>query len=172
MKEFLSGLLPRLLPEDITYHLIPHNGKSDLEKSIPRKLRGWREPGVRFVIVRDKDAEDCHLLKRRLVEMCENAGRADTLVRIACYELESWYLADLAAVDSAFGTSVARHQEKRLYRSPDTTASPSRELKSLVPAFQKVGGARKLGVLVDLENARSGSFSCFVNGVLRLVSPT
>lgn len=39
MKVFLEGLLPRVLPEHIGVQLIPHEGKSDLEKSIPRKLR-------------------------------------------------------------------------------------------------------------------------------------
>jgi len=52
MKEFLRGLLPRILPAGCEFQLIPHEGKSDLEKSIPRKLRAWLEPEVRFVVVR------------------------------------------------------------------------------------------------------------------------
>jgi len=41
MKTFLEALLPRLFP-DLAFFCIAHEGKSDLEKSIPRKLKGWR----------------------------------------------------------------------------------------------------------------------------------
>ena len=58
MKTLLEGLLPRLMP-DKSFICIPHEGKQDLEKSIPRKLRAWHEPGARFVVVRDNDGGDC-----------------------------------------------------------------------------------------------------------------
>lgn len=45
MKELLEGLLPRLFP-GLPFLCIPHEGKRDLERSIPRKLRAWREPGA------------------------------------------------------------------------------------------------------------------------------
>lgn len=54
MKILLDGLLPRLLPE-VSFLCIPHEGKQDLEKSIPRKIRAWREPGICFVVMRDND---------------------------------------------------------------------------------------------------------------------
>lgn len=54
MKVLLEGLLPRLFP-DLAFLCVPHDGKGDLEKSLPKKLRAWREPGVRFVVVRDND---------------------------------------------------------------------------------------------------------------------
>ena len=50
MKELLDGLLPRLFP-GLNFLCVPHEGKQDLERSIPRKLRAWRVPGDRFVIV-------------------------------------------------------------------------------------------------------------------------
>lgn len=59
MKYFLEGLLPRILPEGVDFQLIPHQGKRDLQKTIPKKLRGWNEPGdVRFVILHDQDNKD------------------------------------------------------------------------------------------------------------------
>lgn len=169
MKELLAGLLPRVLPEHVTFELIPHNGKSDLDRSIPRKLRGWLKPKTRFVIVRDQDSADCTELKKRLVRLCQEAGRPDTLVRIVCREAESWYLADLQAVDSAWGTSHSGKQMKRMFRAPDHVGSPSRELKRLVPEFEKVSGARTLGPLLDLENDRSTSFRHFIEGIRRTV---
>ena len=55
MKVLLDGLLPRLFP-DVAFLCVPHEGKQDLEKSLPRKLRAWREPGVRFVVLRTMTA--------------------------------------------------------------------------------------------------------------------
>jgi hypothetical protein len=168
MRAFLEGLLPRILPAGVHSLLITHEGKRDLELSIPRKLRAWRDPTARFVVVRDQDRADCRDVKRRLAALCAEAGRPDALIRIACRELESWYLADLAAVDHAYGTQLTGLQNKRKYRTPDTVQTPSRELKALVPSFSKVSGARLLGPLVDTTNARSPSFQHLIAGVRRL----
>jgi len=119
MKVLLDLLLPRLVPS-LQFLCLPHAGKSDLEKSLVTKLRGWREPGVRFVVVRDNDGGDCLTLKEKLAELCRSAGRPDTLVRIACQELEAWYFGDLAAVGEAFGRpGVVGLAGKARYRDPD-----------------------------------------------------
>lgn len=101
MEEMLRGFLPQMFPEwqeSVHWLCIPHDVKSDLEKSIPRKLRAWGEPGVRFLVLRDKDSADCHDVKTRLQALCEEGGRPDTLIRIPCHELEAWFLGDLRAV--------------------------------------------------------------------------
>ncbi len=113
MKALLQGLLPRLLPEGTPFLLIAHEGKTDLEKSVPIKLRAWQRPEDRFVIVRDQDSADCVEVKERLKKVCRTAGRPEALVRIACRELESWYLADLAALDRAYGTGLASRQRRQ-----------------------------------------------------------
>jgi hypothetical protein len=74
MKVLLEEMIPRVFP-GIGYLCVPHEGKQDLEKSVPRKLRAWREPGVRFVVVRDNDGSDCRALKARLVDLCRGVGR-------------------------------------------------------------------------------------------------
>ncbi len=45
MKVFLDGLLPRFFPE-LSFLCVPHQGKQDLEKSVPRKLKVWNEPAL------------------------------------------------------------------------------------------------------------------------------
>ena len=141
-KEALNGLLPRVLA-NMRWLLIPHEGKQDLMKSIPRKLRAWQVPGDRFVVVRDQDSADCVEVKNRLVAICKAAGRPDALVRVACRELESWFLGDLAAVEKATDTkNLASLQMKPKYRDPDKLGYPSSELKRLVPSYQKRSGAR------------------------------
>ena len=47
MRVLLDGLLSRLFP-GLLFQCVPHEGKHDLERSIPRKLRAWGEPGVRL----------------------------------------------------------------------------------------------------------------------------
>lgn len=170
MKVFLEGLLPRVLPEDVHFILISHEGKSDLEKSIPRKLKAWRDKNARFVIVRDQDSDDCKTLKAHLLDLCAPAKHASVLVRIVCRELESWYLADLQALDAAYGTALAPQQSKRRFRDPDQLTSPSRELERLVPGFGKVSGGRLLGPRVNVSNRRSPSFATFMEGVRRVSS--
>lgn len=126
MKVLLEGLLPRWFP-GLDFLCVPHEGKQDLEKSIPRKLQAWREPGVRFVVLRDNDGADCRALKDRLVELCRAAGRKDTLVRLACQELEAWYLGDPLALADAFGDPALEQLGlKARFRDPDTVAQPSR----------------------------------------------
>ena len=45
MEECLKNLLPQILPDDIPVPIIiPHEGKKDLEKSIPRKLSPTSAP--------------------------------------------------------------------------------------------------------------------------------
>ena len=80
MAVLLEGLLPRLYPE-LTFRCISHDGKNDLGKSIPRKLRAWREPGAKFAIVRDNDGGDCRRLKSSLYSLCQAGRRDDSLIR-------------------------------------------------------------------------------------------
>ena len=78
--EVLKVLVPNIVPNHVACRFVPHDGKSDLKKSIPRKLRAWRTPGVRFVVVRDKDHGDCHAVKDKLLELCQEGRRTDTLI--------------------------------------------------------------------------------------------
>ena len=103
------------------------------------------------------------------MKLCADAGKPDTLVRIVCRELESWYLADLQAVDKVFGTQLAKQQEKAKFRTPDDISVPSAEVFKIVPGFGKVSAARALGVLLDIENHRSVSFAAFIKGINKLV---
>lgn len=167
MKVLLEGLLPRILP-GVPFLCIHHNGKQDLEQSVPRKLRAWREPGVRFVVVRDNDGADCRDLKSRLVELCATNGRPDTLVRIACQELESWYFGDTGALADAYeNPALSSLAAKARYRVPDDVVQPSRELGRLIDAFQKVSGARAMSTRLTESNT-SRSFQVFLEGCRRI----
>lgn len=170
MREVLQVIVPPLVPDHIRCRFVPHEGKKDLEKSIPRKLRAWRTPGVRFVVVRDKDAADCMVVKKRLVDLCVEGRRPDTLVRVVCHHLESWFLGDLAAVERAYGVNgLARRQNQRPFLNPDRLANAEEELRRLIPAYQKIGGSRLIASHLDVDSNKSQSFRVFLAGVRRLV---
>lgn len=169
-RAMLEGLLPRLLPVDLCFRYIVFEGKRDLEKQIIRRIRRYRVPDARFVVLRDKDASDCHEIKADLIQKCRDAGRSDALVRIACHELESWYLGDLAAVERGLQIcGLAVKQGNNRYRTPDAITNAADELARLTSnRYQKVGGSRSIGPYLDIENTRSNSFAVFIAGLRRL----
>jgi len=168
MKVLLDGLLPRLFP-DLPFLCVPHEGKQDLERSLPRKLRAWREPGARFAVVRDNDGGDCETLKGHLRAICRGGGRADSLVRIACQELEAWYFGEPEALAEAFEDDrLAGVGAKARYREPDAVARPTAELERIIPAFQKVSGARRMAARLTRERNRSPSFRVLLDGIERI----
>ena len=165
LKEFLDNYLPRILP-DLDFLCVKHEGKQDLEKSIPRKLRAWQP--VQFVVVRDNDGADCRNLRARLLELCAQGNRPDTLVRIACQELEAWYLGAPEALAQAYDKpGIANIGRKAKFKNPDTIGSPSRELSRLIPEYRKIDGARRMGQVMptSVTANRSRSFQVFVEGV-------
>lgn len=171
MKVFLEELLPRVVP-DLPFRLIPHEGKSDLERSLPRKLRAWRTPGARFVVVRDQDASDCRVVKQRLLSIAAAAGRSDVVVRIACRELEAWLLGDPAGLCEALGRKELRGIEgKAKFREPDRLERPSNELRLLLGAYSKVASARAAGARIAWDDNSSVSFRSFIAVVQRLAGP-
>lgn len=170
MRVLLEGIIPRYFP-DLRFLCVAHEGKQDLEKSIPRKLRAWREPGVRFVVLRDNDGADCRALKERLAALCRDAGREDSIVRIACQELEAWYLGEPGALAEAFGKPrLAAMGGQARFRDPDAVAQPSIELKKLIPEFQKVSGARRMAAHLSRKGNRSRSFQVLMEGIQRIVA--
>lgn len=171
-ERMLKGLMPRLVIDDdiiVTYHYF--EGKTDLEKNIIRKISYWKcQDPTCFVILRDQDSGDCINILNRLKQLCFDAGRPETLIRIACRELESWYLGDLDAVQKGLELrqDIARLQNKARYREPDLLVSPSRELARVTAnKYQKVNGSSRIGCHLKLDGNKSYSFKKFIAGIRR-----
>ncbi|GFO73737.1 hypothetical protein BPLS_P4406 [Bathymodiolus platifrons methanotrophic gill symbiont] len=169
-KEMLKSVLPKILPDTIIPRYLVFEGKQDLEKRLPIKLKAWKSPGAKFVVMRDKDSGCCFSIKSNLVDKCRNSGKPDTLVRIACHELESFYLGDLAAVAKSIGpNNLAEKQNIAKFRDPDKLSNASQELKRIAPNYQKISGSRDISKHLDITNNRSKSFNALISGVKRLV---
>ena len=171
-KEMLRAVLSNILPDDIHCEFKIFEGKQDLEKRLARTLRAWRIPHCFFVVMRDQDSGDCHKIKKKLIELCKQAGKEDVLVRVACHELESFYLGDLAAVEKGLSLSgIAKKQNQRKYRDPDRFPNPSKELDRLSSGrYQKVAGSRAIAPHLNMENNKSHSFRSLLSGIRKLVN--
>jgi len=171
MAAVLEVLLPKILPDNVYFQLVPHEGKSDLDRSIPKKLRAWRAPGVYFVIVRDRESAECKNLKRHLLALCQAGGRPDSLVRIVCPSLEAWFLGDLQAVERAFQLNgLTTKSRLKRFTNPDHFDNAPDELKRMIKHYRKLGGARTIAPHLDPANNRSHSYGVFRDGVLRFAS--
>ncbi|HSN22875.1 MAG TPA: DUF4276 family protein [Methylomicrobium sp.] len=167
-KAMLQGILPKLLPENVLSKFIVFEGKQDLEKQLVRKMRLWNRPGEsRFIVLRDQDAGDCRMIKRNLLDKCQEAGRPDAIVRIACHELESFYLGDLRAVEQGLALKgLAKKQNERQYREPDNFPSPANKLSMLTKkCYEKVSGSRAIGRYLNIDNNCSRSFNVLVKAI-------
>lgn len=176
MENVLKNILPKILPPgyqlDRNYFLRPHSGKSDLQKSIPQKMKAFshfHEP-VLIVILHDQHQADCFGLKQKLVRLCEDNGSCSFLVRIVCRELESWYLGDMAAIEAAYPQVKAKkYKGKARFRDPDR-CSAAHEMEKILPAFQKIAASRKISQYMSVNENRSRSFNHFISGLIRVLN--
>ena len=175
MENFLEVVLPKILPAD--YHLgvncflRAHDGKTDLMDSIPRKIKtfsAFYEP-AKIVIIHDQHSFDCKELKNKITELCTRNGTCPVLIRLACRELESWYIGDLDAVEQAYPkTNASKLKAKQKYRNPDKLEA-AEELSKLTKDFQKGEASKNIPKHMVLENNNSKSFNVFITGLKRFL---
>ncbi len=92
-------------------------------------------------------------------------------MRIACQELEAWYLGGADALAEAFENATLRRiGDQARYRDPDMVARPSAEMERIVPEFQKISGARRMAPCLSRERNRSRSFQVLLTGLDRLAA--
>lgn len=158
-REALLAWMPQLVPPQVQVRIILFDGKQDMEKRMVLKMRAWQAPNTRFIVLRDQDSAPCRKVKSDLMQRCVEAGRPDAIVRVACHELENFFLGDWQAVARAFDRpNLSKLANQAIYRKPDDIAAPAQELARHIPAYQKLDGARRIAPLMDLEANRSHSF--------------
>lgn len=170
-RAMLEGVVPRLISADVTVTYLTFQGKQDLENNIERKIRLWQKPASAFIVMRDQDSAVCTDIKQRLLTICARAGQKILLVRIACHELESFYLGDLSAVEEVYQIPMP-NQQNRKYRVPDALANSAEELKKITHGrYQKIDGSRQIGALLKLDGSNcSHSFNVLCDGIRKIVT--
>ncbi|HML53515.1 DUF4276 family protein [Solidesulfovibrio carbinolicus] len=171
-KAMLERIVFRVMPSYWQVRYVIFQGKQHLEKNIVRKLKSWCLPDSVFIIVRDQDSGDCKAIKSKLARLCEESGKTSVLIRIACRELESFYLGDLAAVEQGLNLSgIKKLQQKKKYRNPDNLGSPSKELSVLTGyAYEKMSGSRAIAPFMALDHNCSKSFQALLAGIQKMVA--
>jgi hypothetical protein len=174
MKTVLETILPKLIPEHISYICIAHQGKQDLAKSIPRKIKAFSfNPDTKFVIVHDQDSHDCKKLKADLLQLCQQEGNPEVTIRIICHELESWFLGDLTAIEKAYGLdpqSLSKKQNQNKFRDPDRLNSAKEELRKLVSEYYPGTHSREIAPYLSLIENKSRSFQVFLDGIKKIIN--
>ena len=177
MELFLQGLLPRILPDGFVLNencfVYPHEGKDHLQKRLPNRVRAYQNypEEVLLMVVQDQDSHDCVLLKSKLIDIVEQQNvQLPYLIRIACRELENWYLGDFQAIENIYPNSQAsKLSNKAKYRNVDKVHGAD-ELKKIIQSLSKSSLARNLGGLIAIDKNRSVSFQHFYFGIKKLLS--
>lgn len=87
------------------------------------------------------------------------------LVRIACRELENWYLGDMKAIEKVFTKfKASKYLNKAKYRNPDNVHG-SYELSKIINNFSKGIASREIPKNMNLEENRSPSFNHLLTGI-------
>ena len=170
---FLSGILPNILPDDYIIgencFIRVHRGKSDLQKSIPKKMRAYAHYPypVKVLIIHDQDSNDCVRLKAELMALC-GITTIPFMVRIACRELENWYLGQLTAIEKAYPeTKASSSINKKKYRNPDLLHGAD-ELNKMTRNFSKMQAAREISRYIEIDNNTSSSFNHAIKAIRQL----
>ena len=171
MKHALEIILPKIVPNtwvlNENYFIRPHSGKSDLKKSIPKKIKAFNHDNVGIVIVHDQDSAECKELKQKLRDLCQENIKNPLLIRIACKELESWYLGDFNALKIAYPECERNKIFFQRNRNPDILQA-SDEIRKIIPTFQNIQGAKNIAPhmeVIKTEQNNSHSFRIFIKGI-------
>jgi hypothetical protein len=170
-------ILPKLLPEGVAFHIYSHQGKQDLEKALKTTVPIIsRLPGARILIIRDQDSGNCKDIKKQLQDLIKDKCKSPFLTRIACHELESWFLGDLKAIKRAYPRfKPENYQHQARFRQVDNIENPNAFLLSIIPEYQgrkwlpKLEVSEKISPCLDLSNNHSTSFNHTVTGIKKLI---
>lgn len=177
MKNLLSIVLPTILPEGYILEqncfIRSFDGKQDLQKSIPKKVRAYQSfsQRVKVIIIQDQDSNNCFYLKQEIQRLIsENNPTIPYLIRIACRELESWYLGDMQAIEKTYPKfKASNHQRKAKFRCPDA-CNAFDELRKIIPDFQKGFASKTIPNYFHLDKNRSTSFNHLLTGIKQFLT--
>ncbi len=193
MEFALRNLLPKIVKSGTRYDIRSFQGKSDLIKNLPSRLKAYykrQDSTLRIIILVDEDREDCLKLKARLEKIAQEvgfitrskagAGNSYQVVnRIAVEELEAWFFGDVEALLMAYPklkqiSKTIKNRKEFLY--PENISNGTWEMleRLLQKAGYYAGGlpklevARKVSAFMEPERNISKSFQLFRKDLMEL----
>lgn len=187
----MEQLLPKLLPEGITFGIYNMGDKFKLLNRLPSRLlayRDWPREDVRILVLVDRDDEDCTALKQRLDAIAHQSGlRSRTadprdyqvINRIVIEELEAWFFGDVPALTAAYPRLPNTLDQQARFRDPDAIAGGTWEALERVlkqagyfqGGLEKIKAAREVARHMDPARNRSQSFQSLRRALMDLASP-
>ena len=186
-EETLNAILPKILSGDVGFDVHVFEGKNNLLRELPKRLKGYRQwmPGDwRIIVLIDEDRQDCIQLKAKLEKAAHEAGfrtkanptsvgNFQVVNRLAIEELEAWFFGDFEALHAAYPSIPENLQSKAKYRNPDAIRGGTYEaLERLLirknyykGRLPKVTVARKIALHMEPSRNRSKSFQVFIEGI-------
>ena len=185
-EEALRYILPKIFSDSVSYEFHVSEGRDDLLKELPKRLKGhqWIPNDWRIVVLIDEDRKNCRKLKTRLEKAAYEAGfvtksRAaqnedfQVVNRLAIEELEAWFFGDIIALHAAYPRIPENLQSKRKYRNPDAIRGGTYEaLEHLLIQKNYYRGripkptvAQNIAQHMEPDRNRSKSFQVFVDGL-------
>lgn len=191
MEAALRVLLPKIVGTT-TFEVYPFQGKADLLKKLPDRMRGykWVPTNWRILVIVDRDDDDCIQLKAQLDKAASDAGlvtrsrargkQYQVVNRIAIEELEAWYFGDWEAVTLSYPRASKTVSSKSKYRKPDeirggTWQAFERELQGagyFVGGLAKIEAARAISEKMAPERNSSPSFQQLHRVLAEMASET
>jgi hypothetical protein len=187
----LNNLVPKIVGPEISYNIHVFQGKPDMMKSLPIRLRGyrsWLPDNWRIVVLFDEDREGCLKLKEQLEKIAKDEGLITRSVagpggsfqvinRLAIEELEAWFFGDITALRTAYPKVPKGIDRRRHYRNPDaiqggTWQALERVLKSAGyyrGGLPKKEAALRISQYMDPTRNTSKSFQVFRDALQELV---
>jgi hypothetical protein len=183
----LQNIVPKVVGQTISFRIHPFQGKSDLLKKLPDRLKGyknWIPKDWRIVVLIDRDNDECKQLKTKMELIAQRAGfktksmsfgssNFQVLNRLAIEELEAWFFGDIAAIHAAYPRISIHLGGRANYRDPDAITGGTWEAlervlkrgKYFSGGLNKLAAARAISLHLDPERNRSHSFQIFRRGL-------
>ncbi len=76
-EEVLKSILPKIISDDVSFSCHIFEGKDDLLKQLPMRLKGyrlWIPDDYRIIVLVDEDRDNCFQLKEQLEKSAREAG--------------------------------------------------------------------------------------------------
>jgi hypothetical protein len=181
----LRAILPKILSDDVSFDFHVFEGKHDLLRKLPTRLKGyrlWLPTNWRIMVLIDEDRQNCRELKAQLEKAAHQAGFAtkssatskgnfQVVNRLAIEELEAWFFGDIEALRTAYPRVSKTLPYRAKYRNPDaipggTSEALERLLKRSYPArLSKTEVAQNIAPNMEPSQNKSKSFQVFVDGL-------
>jgi hypothetical protein len=154
----------------------PSARDASLLGQLPSKLRafGRSKPNDPVVVLLDADRDDWKILRNQLISMLAAIAPkpSDVLFRIAVEEIESWFIADVAAVQRAYPgvnhNALAAIPFDAVVNAWEQLAWAIGLDPTNCTGADKEDWAREISPHLDLQNPPSPTFQAFIRGIERI----